>query len=117
VGLVALLRAHSDALEADLQRFYGVDLGDLWRGRLSLRRLSALVRYLPPGSAVWSIQSGVTYGYTPTDLFLSDLFYALTGEEHPEKPRSGPRSTKASKAKDAAARLLAQRERLARSDS
>lgn len=99
-------------MEADLQRFYGVDLRGLWRGELSIRRLSVLVQYLPPGSAVWAAQTGIAYGYTPTDLFLSDLFYAFTGEEHPEKPRGGSPSEPSDRARDAAARLLAQRERL-----
>jgi hypothetical protein len=107
-----MLREHPDALEADLQRFYGVQLGDLWRGRLSLRRLSVLVQYLPPGSAIWAQQTGIAYGYTPTDLFVADLFHAFTGEEHPERPRSGSRAPSSSRAKEAAARLLAQRERM-----
>lgn len=34
-----------------MQRHYRVDLTDLWRGRLSLRRLRVLVDHLPPDSA------------------------------------------------------------------
>lgn len=37
-------------MEADLLRYYSVDLMDLWRGRLSFRRLALLIRYLPSES-------------------------------------------------------------------
>lgn len=51
-----MLREHADAVEADLQHHYRVDLGDHWRrdgtGRrlLSLRRLRVLIRHLPPSA-------------------------------------------------------------------
>jgi len=38
-------------IEADLQRFYGVRLTDLWTGQLSLRRLRVLLDHLPLDSA------------------------------------------------------------------
>lgn len=38
-------------LEADLQREYGVDLTDLYRGTLTLRRLHVLIDHLPPECA------------------------------------------------------------------
>lgn len=38
------------ALECDLQAEYGVDLLDLWRGRISLRKLLTLVHGLRYGS-------------------------------------------------------------------
>lgn len=34
-------------------RFYGVDLGDLWRGTLTPRRATVLMVNLPPGAALW----------------------------------------------------------------
>ena len=43
---------HGEALEADLQRFYQVDLTDMYRGVLSVRRVSVLAAHLPRGSAV-----------------------------------------------------------------
>jgi hypothetical protein len=46
-GLVALLREHGGALEADLQAHYGVALSDLTTGRLSWRRLHVLIDGLP----------------------------------------------------------------------
>jgi hypothetical protein len=52
---VGLLTAHGDAVEADLQRWYGVDVRDLYRGGLTYRRLLVLVENLPADSAVAAI--------------------------------------------------------------
>ncbi|MFY7566420.1 hypothetical protein ACOT81_18270 [Streptomyces sp. WI04-05B] len=43
---------HAEALEADLLRFYGTDLLDWHRGRLSSRRLAVLVKHLPRDCAL-----------------------------------------------------------------
>lgn len=51
-GLAALLTEHGGAIEADLQHFYGVELADRYRGRLTDRRLLTLVRQLPTTSAL-----------------------------------------------------------------
>ena len=50
-GLIAFLRDHGGAVEADLQRYYGRDLADLTTGRLSWRKLSVYLAGLPPESA------------------------------------------------------------------
>lgn len=47
-------------MEADLARYYQIELADLWRGRLSLRRLFVLIRWLPYESAVASIERDLT---------------------------------------------------------
>jgi len=39
-------------VEADLLRFYGVDLLDAHRGRLSRRRLRVLIQHLPRDAAL-----------------------------------------------------------------
>lgn len=39
-------------MEADLLRYYGVDLLDYYRGRLSTRRLRVLVQHLPRQAAL-----------------------------------------------------------------
>ena len=49
-----MLRDCADEVEADLARFYRIDLRDLWRGDLTLRRLGVLVAALPPESATMS---------------------------------------------------------------
>jgi hypothetical protein len=43
----------AEALEADLLDVYGVDLLDLYRARLSYRRVCVLVAGLPPDARVW----------------------------------------------------------------
>lgn len=43
---------HAEAVEADLQRYYGVDLLDRYRGRLSSRRLRVLIQHLPRDAAL-----------------------------------------------------------------
>ena len=47
-----MLQNHGEALEADLQRYYQVDLADMYRGRVSIRRVSVLASNLPRGGAV-----------------------------------------------------------------
>lgn len=48
-----LVREHGDALEADFQRWYGLDFGDLYRGTMTPRRAAALALNLPPGAVTW----------------------------------------------------------------
>jgi len=96
-----------------LQRHYGVDLADLWRGELSLRRLYVLVSQLPIGSSTWAAQIGIPYGWTLTDLLLTDVYHALTGEPHPARPTIRKPGEAARRAGQIA-RLKAQRERLNR---
>lgn len=98
-------------MEADLQRYYGVDLADLWRGRLSLRKISVLVTHLPPGSAVWATESDLDYGWTLTDILLSDVFHALAGEAHPARPKPQKAAQKQQDGNSMIERLKAQRAR------
>ncbi len=65
------------------------------------------------GSAVWAVQAGVPYGWTLTDLLLTDLFHALTGEPHPDRPNLSER-TKQFDANEQVRLLLEQRERIRR---
>lgn len=43
-------------------RFYGIDIGDFWRGDMSLRRLRVLVQALPAESATYRAAQGNNYG-------------------------------------------------------
>lgn len=51
-GLLVLIADHEEAVEADLRRFYGVRLSDVWVGGESLRHVRSLIRCLPPESAL-----------------------------------------------------------------
>ncbi|GAB1641771.1 hypothetical protein [Krasilnikovia sp. MM14-A1259] len=112
-ALAGLLRHHGDAVEADLAHFYGVDLAQLWTGGLSLRRLSVLIANLPPGSATWAAEHGLPLGAVPGDLVLADIFEALTGQTHPLKPTPAAARSAATRHETLAARLRAQRLRVA----
>lgn len=59
VGLGRLiLDGHGGALRADLQRYYGLDFVDLWRGTLSPRRVWQLSEYLPADSSLHAVLAG-----------------------------------------------------------
>ncbi|CCQ44311.1 putative uncharacterized protein [Pseudarthrobacter siccitolerans] len=73
-------------VEADLQRFYQVDLTAYWRGELSLRRLSVLIENLPPESSLVRKFGGAD-GWTRLEFLVTDLFQAFTGEVHPARPK------------------------------
>jgi hypothetical protein len=72
-------------VEADLARYYGIDLGDLWRGGLTPRRLAVLVRHLPADSATVTSVGGD--GWTLSHYLQADLVHATTGQPHPADPR------------------------------
>jgi len=54
LGVVELLNEQFDTIEADFQRFYGLDLGEACWGdnHVGVRRLMALIRGLPPESTL-----------------------------------------------------------------
>lgn len=43
-------------MEADFARYYALDFADYYRGRMTLRRVWALLRWLPADAAVWVAQ-------------------------------------------------------------
>ncbi len=79
-------------MEADLQRYYSVDLLDLWRfdadGRrlLSTRKIGVLILYLPADSACACVAGGS--GWLLSDYLLSDIYGATVGEPHPARPKA-----------------------------
>ena len=59
LGLAELIEAgHGKALRADLQRYYGLDVTDIWRGTLHPIRVWQLCEMLPSDSALMSAISG-----------------------------------------------------------
>ena len=96
-GLLRLLRDHEGAVEADLQRIYGIDYRDRWRGGLTLRRLHVLIRHLPPDSATAVALGGPSWSIG--DHLLDDIRMALThskkrpAKPHPLRPRGRRKKT------------------------
>jgi hypothetical protein len=74
-------------VEADLARYYHLDLRDRWRlddsgcRRLTLRMIAVRVRHLPLDAATAMVLGGD--GFTTTDYLLMDLFHGWTGKPHP----------------------------------
>lgn len=108
--------------------FRGVDLLDLWRGRLSPRRVSVLVRALPDDSATKramraDVDDGPLWG--PTEYLLADVFDAVRQHSHlvhtinakrpPSPPAPYPRPGDPKPFRVTSADLIAFRERTTRS--
>lgn len=80
-------------------------------GDLTIAELAAYMTYLPPGSAVWAKEHGLPFGWSLTDVLISDLYAAWAGEPHPART-AAESDTRASSAKSKVAALKAQRARL-----
>lgn len=69
----------------------GIDYRDRWRfdadgvRKLTIRRLSVLVRHLPPEAA--SVIASGGSGWRVSDFLLADVFHANSGTVHPANPR------------------------------
>lgn len=82
-GLYRVLRDHGEALEADLQRVYGVDLRDFVSGTLSWRRLNVLCQGMYGETARWG----------PTENLLASTVDALRGANWQRAGGKGRRPT------------------------
>ena len=80
--LLAVLDAWPAAVESDLQRFWGIDYRDRWRGTLTLRQIHARLSHLPADSAL-AIAMGRR---SPVELLLMDIYEPLAGRAHPARP-------------------------------
>jgi hypothetical protein len=91
-------------VEADLLRFYGVDLLDYHRGRLTARRLRVLIRHLPRDAALVRAVRGedVDWGLAEhllaaavDQLAAGNWMFAAAhtadGADPPERPEPVPR--------------------------
>jgi hypothetical protein len=91
-------------VEADLLRYYGVDLLDYHRGTLSARRLRVLVEHLPRDAALVRALHGERADWGLAEHLLAAtvdqlatgnwLFVAANRDEHadvPERPKPVPR--------------------------
>lgn len=89
---MTLLNEHHEELELDLHR-QGVDLLDVWRGRLSLRRLDLLVRHLPATSDLVRAldpEAAAVASMPPVGYVLMDLF-DLQAQAKFKNPKPYPR--------------------------
>ncbi|MEV6419062.1 hypothetical protein [Streptomyces sp. NPDC051662] len=79
MSVVHVIQDFPGELEADLMEFFGVDFLDLWRGRLSLRRLGVLINSLmrKPGRStlLMAMDERATWG--EQDYFLARISDAL----------------------------------------
>lgn len=69
---------HGGPIEADLDRFYQIDLLDFWRGRLTPRKLLNRIDHLPPGAALW-IAAGDNAAWTEEAHLIARVVDALHG--------------------------------------
>lgn len=74
-------------MEADLQRFYGIDYRDRFRpgggeSKLTLRRLGVLLQGLPMESDFYSAKDERP-PISEVSVLLLDMFHAITGKPHP----------------------------------
>lgn len=99
------LRDRGDDIEADLKRFYGVDLRDLWRpgggdSQLTLRLLWVYIRRLPMDSALAISDNGGTMPWTLADHLLADnwLIHARVNAPKSKRPKDHPRREDRNKA-------------------
>lgn len=108
-------------MEADFQSEYGLDLSDLWRGRLTLRRVWVLISQLPAGSRFAREMGGPGF-WSPTEAAIYatgwQLQSQLAGKElpKPEPPAPGWRHEQRQRAaqmeRKAAALARRQRDRV-----
>lgn len=66
-------------MEADLQRFYHLDLADMYRGRLTVRKICVLVMNLPRGAQTWLAfgGAGAITAETESAWLIEHALYAI----------------------------------------
>lgn len=82
-------------IEADLQRYYKIDLNDFYRGEISPRRLGVLIRYLPTDSTLVSALNDGQPMWGSVEHLLADLWALLVRantpkDEAPAEPLDHP---------------------------
>lgn len=80
LGLLDILSEYEEPLEADLLRFWNLDLpADLGTMRLTWRRLGILVNNLPHESATLRAMHGHAADWSVTDYLLAGVIDVLQG--------------------------------------
>lgn len=87
-----MLAHHGKAVEADLGRYYHVDLADMWRGEISIRKIAVYVENMPQGAQMW-VDFGGPMAITPeaeaiyvVEHELATLWWLHTGKKG-ERPQ------------------------------
>lgn len=98
MSLCAVLRLRYGAVEADLKRFYQVDLRDLWRegggeSGLTLSLLWSYLEHLPATSALAISENGGTQPWTMADHLAADTWLAIvqSNSKKGKAPKDHPR--------------------------
>lgn len=106
--LAGALRDCPDRLEADLIRFYGIDLDDLRTGRRSARAVANATAHLPRGGAVGEWYGG-RLAITAETEALWELTHTLAqvNSKKKIKPRPMPEGVSAQKRKSDRAAIMA----------
>lgn len=71
-------------MEADLQRYYGVDLLDYHRGLITARKLHVLIDQLPYDSATATSQNGGHPVWGPGEHLTADLWSLIVAVNSPK---------------------------------
>lgn len=77
VGLKNLIARHGEPVEADLQRYYGLHIGQIGTPALTWRRLGVLLRQLPGDSATKTVLRDNEPEWSVTDYLLAGAVDAL----------------------------------------
>jgi len=92
------LQANGDAIEADLQRFYGIRLAQVGTKELTWRHLGVLIEHLPSNSATRRVALGDDYEWTLQNQLLAALVDGMAisiwqrgGDKKAKRPKQIPR--------------------------
>lgn len=111
MGLAWLIREHGEALEADFERYYSIDLVDLYRGHLTPRKAQTLAIRLPPGALTWQ-DVGTDAAWSTESHLLAQIVDTLNAANYQraggkgDKPKPLPRPTDLKEIQDKRERML-----------
>jgi hypothetical protein len=115
--LLPLIRRFEAEVEADLQRFHGIDYRDRFRpgggaSHLTIRRLLVLVEFLPAESQFHAAREDRSAASLTANAVM-DVWESLTNQKHPGRASTAQRRQQAIEAAERT-RLIARRRREAR---
>ena len=115
LDLIPRIYRHSDEVEADLQRYYGVRYADRFTGGMTIRRLLVLVQGLPQESLFKSVTSEVLPTSVEAQL-LMEIAESLHGKSHPRRTafKDAERLRREAVERRARQKLIEQRRKAAR---